>query len=297
MDIANPAYLKVRHKQLWIEERKGDTHSLPIEDLGVLILEDPAIVITQAALVACQEANIAVVICDRGHLPFSLILPMTQGHSLHAKILRQQVQLKLTNKKRLWQRIVRQKIKEQALTLTLCQKDAEKLYALIPRVRSGDSQNHEAQAAKIYWPLLFGSSFKRDVDGEGINALLNYGYAIIRALIARAIVAGGFHPALGLHHHNQYNGYALADDLMEPFRPWIDFLVFRSISDEQLEGSSIELTSNIKKHLLSLLSENVVWLKQTMPLLVASHYFVAQLKRAYQHKEIKLYFPELETRK
>ncbi len=287
VDISEPSYLHLAHKQLIIEQKGAVVGQIPIEDLGVLILQNPAIVATQAALLACQQNNVAVVLCDERHLPYSVLLPLTEANSLHSKIIRQQIAVNLPTRKRLWQQIVRQKIAVQAIVLKRLNKNALSLERLAEQVKSGDSDNLEAQAAQKYWRLLFGDQFRRDSEAAGINSLLNYGYAIMRALVARAIVASGLHPALGVNHSNQYDGLCLADDLMEPFRPWIDYQVYRLAE----ETPDLTVDKRSKVALLNLLSEPVLFGNQTLPLMVACHYLLADFKRAYSDSSAKLEYP------
>ncbi len=293
IDISEPAYLHLKHQQLLID-KKGDTIAqIPIEDLGVVILQDPAIVITQAVIVACQKNNVVLVFCDERHLPYSVLLPISEGNSLHNKVLQLQMGLKLPTKKRLWQQIVKHKITEQANTLRNLDKTYKPLERLAEHVKAGDPENLEAQAAQKYWKLLFGNTFRRDVELDGVNSLLNYGYAIMRAMVARAIVGSGLHPAIGLHHRNQYNGLCLADDLMEPFRPWVDFKVYQMAQS----NPQLQVNKESKIPLLNLLSESVLWDKQNMPLMVACHYMMANLKRAYEDSTIMLDYPKIASQR
>lgn len=293
VDIGDRAYLHIRNKQLLIEKDGRIVDTIPVEDLGILILHHPAITISQAAVITCQKENVVLVFCDERHIPYSVLLPLVEGHSLHQKVLRQQLDLRITAQKRLWQQIVKYKIHEQSLTLRLLGYDSSNLDLLEKKVRPGDSENHEAQAAQQYWPLLFGNHFRRDYKMEGINSLLNYGYAVIRAMVARALVGTGLHPAIGLHHHNQYNGLCLADDLMEPFRPWIDYLVHTMV--EHQDEPRVDRHS--KQILLQLLNDKVFWRDKAMPFMVASHHLATNLKRAYADKGEKLDFPFLESRR
>ena len=292
IDISEQAYIHMKHKQLLIERDQKVIAEIPIEDLGAVILQHRAIVLTQAVIIACQENNVILVFCDKQHLPYSVILPISDANSLHTKILNEQTQVKKATRKRIWKQVVQQKIREQALTLKLLNKNSKPIDRLVKQVKTGDKENHEAQAAQKYWKLLMGNDFRRDPKSGEINALLNYGYAIVRAIIARAIVGSGLHPALGLHHHNQYNGLCLADDLMEPFRPWVDYSVYQLIKAEE----PLEVNPDTKKILLGLLSENVIWKDQTLPFMVASHYFTAALKRAYQNTKERMVFPHLLSR-
>lgn len=289
IDISEPAYLHLKHQQLLIDKKGETIAQIPIEDLGIVILQDPAIVITQAVVVACQKNNVVLVFCDERHLPYSVLLPVSEGNNLHNKILQQQLCLKLPIKKRLWQQVVKRKITEQANTLKNLDKTYKPLERLAENVKAGDPENLEAQAAQKYWKLLFGNEFKRDTELDGINSLLNYGYSIMRAMVARAIVGSGLHPTIGLHHRNQYNGLCLADDLMEPFRPWVDFKVYQMAQS----NPQLQVNKESKIPLLNLLSETVTWEQQNMPLMVACHYMLANLKRAYEDSAIMLDYPKI----
>ncbi|MDH4320405.1 MAG: type II CRISPR-associated endonuclease Cas1 [Desulfobulbaceae bacterium] len=290
VDISDRAYVRLNAQQLLIEKAKEIVGRIPVEDLGVLILDNPAIVMTQAAIVACQKNNVVVVFCDEKHLPYSLTLPISDAHSLHHKVLRQQIEISVTTQKRLWQQIVRHKIRRQAQTLLAAGGNSRVLENLAGRVKSGDRENHESQAAQLYWRLLMGDNFRRQRDAEGVNALLNYGYSVIRAAVARAIVGGGLHPALGIHHHNQYNGFCLADDLMEPFRPWVDLVVYRLRED----GRPLEINKQSKQLLLGMLGGSVIWKGSAMPLMVAMHYLIADFKLACLEKGMSLEYPTLQ---
>ena len=280
VEIANPAYIKARHKQLIIEQNGAVAAQLPAEDLGALILAHPAIALSQAVLALCQENKAVVVFCDARHLPSSVLLPLHGGHSLQQKVLQQQIAASEPVKKRLWQQIVRHKIKQQARTLELSGAPNESLLLLANRVSSGDKHNVEAQAAQKYWRLLFGADFRRDPGGGGINSCLNYGYALLRALVARSICASGLHPALGIHHHNQYNPLCLADDLMEPLRPWVDYRVWQLWQELEQDEEPLELEPPVKQKLLSLLAISVSLAGKSLPLMVACGYFIAQCKAA-----------------
>jgi len=217
IDISDAAYIHLKHQQLLIDKQGETVGQVPVEDLGVLILQHSAIVLTQQVIIACQKNKVVIVFCDNKHLPYSVILPIGESHTLHNKILKQQIAITEPTRKRLWQQIVQHKIKQQAKTLVRLDKSAVRLDRLATQVKTGDSGNCEALAAQAYWKLLFGQGFKRDVDLDGINSLLNYGYSIVRAMVARSICGAGLHPALGLFHKNQYNSLCLADDIMEPF--------------------------------------------------------------------------------
>jgi len=281
VDISEQAYLHVKHQQLLIDKQGETVGQVPIEDLGVLILQHPAIVISQQVIIHCQKNKVVIIFCDEKHLPYSLILPIAESHTLHNKILKQQLAVTEPTRKRLWQQIVQQKIIAQAKTLAELGKDTKRLDRLSRYVKTGDAGNSEAIAAQIYWRLLFGNDFRRNVDMEGVNSLLNYGYSIIRACVARSICGAGLHPTVGLFHKNQYNALCLADDIIEPFRPWVDLLVYRLSQQDQLE-----VNQQTKQQLLGLLSETVMYEDKKMPLMIAMHYLMANLKRCY-NKELK----------
>lgn len=288
IDISEQAFLHVKHKQLCVDKLGETICQIAIEDLGILIIQHPATVITQAVIVECQNNNVAILFCDERHLPISILLPLWYGNNLHTKVLREQISASEPTKKRLWQQVVRQKIQEQAITLAQAGKTAKPLYRLRDKVKSGDPQNCEAQAARQYWPLLMGDNFRRDTGGDGVNSLLNYGYAIVRAMVARALVGTGLHPALGLHHNNQYNGLCLADDIMEPFRPWVDWLVYNWIEN----GGDTVISRETKQVLLGIIAGTVILQDREMPLIVAVHLVAARLKQALSDRQLSIIYPE-----
>ena len=288
IDVSEQAYLHMKQKQLHLDKKGELVASIPIEDIGVLILQHPAIVITQAAIIACQQNKVVIVFCDAQHLPYSILLPISDGHTLHTKVLRQQTKISRSTRKRLWKQIVQEKIHQQAVVLGQAGVADQVLTRMVKKVKSGDSENHEAQAAQHYWRKLMGSNFRRNRNANGVNALLNYGYSIMRAMVARALVGSGLHPALGIHHRNQYNGLCLADDLMEPLRPQVDKAVFEYSQITQ----SPEICRTSKRRLLGLLNATVSWNNRTMPLMVASHYLAANLKSAITGETKLLIFPK-----
>jgi CRISP-associated protein Cas1 len=220
VDIAEvPARLRIERRQLVIETDRP--HRIPLEDLAVVVVSHPQVRYTQAVLSELASAGGTFVACDRTHMPVGLLLPLA-GNSLQTERFRKQLDLSRPRQKRLWQQIVRGKIARQAELLSERTGSDAGLGALVSQVRSGDPANVEARAARRYWTALFGSDFRRDRNAADHNALLNYGYAVLRAATARAIAAAGLHPSIGLHHHNRYNAWCLADDLMEPYRPLVD---------------------------------------------------------------------------
>ena len=288
IDVSEASYLHLKNRQLLIDQQGEMVGSVPVEDLGILILQHPAITITQGVLIACQKNNVAVVFCDERHLPYSTMLPISEGNQLHNKVLQQQISLGRSASKRLWKEIVQEKIRQQALVLKYLGNSDMRLMRLIKQVRSGDPDNCEATAAQHYWRSLMGPSFVRNGDAPDGNQLLNYGYSIIRAMMARALVGTGLHPAIGVFHHNQYDGLALADDLMEPFRPWIDLLVVQILQ----QNSEAVIDQETKKRLLAILEKNILWNNKKTPLLVASHLLASQLKHCYSDRSVALEFPQ-----
>ena len=288
IDISEQSYLHIENSQLLVDQQGKTVARISIEDMGILILQHPAIVITQAVISRCQQNNVAILFCDERHLPISVTLPLWEGHSLHTKVLRNQLAVTEPTRKRLWQQVVRCKIVEQATTLERVGISAKGLYRLRDKVRAGDPDNCEAQAARQYWPLLMGKEFRRNPDGEGANRLLNYGYAVVRAMVARALVGTGLHPAIGLHHKNQYNGLCLADDIMEPFRPWVDWRIWQLFDS----GAEVEINRHTKQNLLVLLADNVMFDGKKMPLMVAVHLLVAKLKQAFNDRTQSLVYPQ-----
>lgn len=225
--FGNPTYIKVRNEQLVIElPESGELKSIPIEDIGILILDHSQITVTQSVLAKLVANNTAVITCNESHHPTGMLFNL-DGHSLQSQKFQSQVQATLPLKKQLWQQTVIKKIENQAALLQLHRIDYKLLLTYAKDVKSGDSENHEAKAAAYYWKRVFPDypGFRRERYGAPPNNLLNYGYAILRAVVARSLTASGLLPTLGIHHRNQYNAYCLADDVMEPYRPFVDKVV------------------------------------------------------------------------
>lgn len=284
--ISNPARLSHKNQQMVVEREGYVPETVPVEDMGVLILDNPAISHTQGILTLCLENNVAVIICNKKHLPVAILSPF-ESNSLHSKTISIQAKIAEPLRKRLWQAIVKAKINEQAKVLLKTTSENNPLLAYAARVKSGDPQNIEAQAARIYWQRLFGSKFRRDKDGNGINILLNYGYAVMRAAVARAIVGTGLHPSLGIHHHNQYNSFCLADDMLEPLRPAVDLKVHTLYKDAKEE---MTLTHEIKQSLLETLNRECIINGIRLPVLVALHHYAASMRKVIcgEDKQIKI---------
>jgi CRISPR-associated protein Cas1 len=221
-----------RDPESGLRARDGQTHTIPFADIAVLITSHPQITFTQGVLAGLAAAGGMFIVSDEKHLPAAMLLPLST-HSTQAERFMRQAAISLPTRKRAWQQIVQAKLRAQGRLLDEVTGKDWGLHLLAARVRSGDPDNLEAQAARIYWRALFGADspaspeqvFRRDRDGGDVNPHLNYGYAILRALVARALCGAGLHPSLGIHHHNRYDTFCLADDLMEPFRPLVDRVV------------------------------------------------------------------------
>lgn len=255
IEIANaPAKVSLRHGCIIVSREGGIEASTPVREVGVLILAHPQAIATTPALHALMTEGATVIICDAACLPAGLMLPL-HANTLQTQRMLAQVAAKAPLRKRLWQQVVKAKILSQAGTLGGLHSDDGGLPALADRVRSGDPMNVEATAAQRYWPLLFRDiEFRRRFEAEDQNRLLNYGYAILRAAMGRAICAAGLHPSLGLHHKSRENPWCLCDDLMEPYRPLVDFEVARLASEH---GRICPLDGAAKQRLMQVLATRV----------------------------------------
>lgn len=252
LDLSDsPAYLHISNHLLIVERDGFDKVSIPLPDLAAVVVSHPQVRYSQAVLSELAAAGVAFVTCDRAHLPVGMLIPLA-GHSTQVERFHRQAAAPLPLKKRLWQQIIKAKIHAQSRALLQLHGQDHGLAAMAPKVRSGDPQNLEAQASRKYWPALFAdSAFRRDREAEDQNRLLNYGYGVLRAIIARALCAAGLHPSLGLHHHNRYNALCLVDDLMEPFRPVVDVSVARFV---QIHGSQSPMNTQAKYFMLAALT-------------------------------------------
>jgi CRISPR-associated protein Cas1 len=292
--FGNPAYLKTANEQLVIElSDSGETKSTPIEDIGVLILDNRQITITQASLAKLLANNTAVITCDDTHHPTGMLLSL-DGNSLQSQKFQAQVDATVPLKKQLWQQTVIAKIENQAALLKFWRVENKLLLNYAANVKSGDSENHEAQAAVYYWKNIFPDtlSFRRERYGPPPNNLLNYGYAILRALVARSLVASGLMPTLGIHHRNQYNAYCLADDIMEPYRPYVDSIICQIIRNN---GKYLEMSPSMKKMLLTIPSIDVTIDDKKSPLMNAVQRTTASLAKCFEGTGRKLLYPKMET--
>jgi CRISPR-associated protein Cas1 len=294
--FGNPAYLRTSNEQLLISLPKAngsdEERRIPIEDVGIVILDHQQITITQALMAKLLENNTALITCDSTHHPIGMMLNL-DGHTLQSQKFRAQAEASLPLKKQLWQQTITAKITNQAFVLKTYNREYKYLMNLTEKVKSGDSENHEAQAAVYYWSRLFDESleFKRARDGAPPNNLLNYGYAILRAMVARALVGSGLMPTLGIFHRNQYNAYCLADDIMEPYRPFVDRIVLDiTVSDNE----HYFLTPEIKKILLSIPSITVEIDNKKSPLMNAVNKTTSSLAGCFEGKQRKILYPVLQ---
>ncbi|MCY4055771.1 MAG: type II CRISPR-associated endonuclease Cas1 [Cyanobacteria bacterium MAG CAR4_bin_6] len=271
--------LSVAHRQLVIQRPDLPKATLPIEDLGVVIVDDVRATYTQAVFLELLNAGATVLVTGRDHLPIGMMLPL-DAHHVQAERHRAQVQASEPVRKQAWQAIVRAKINQQAAVLARFNEGHNRLTAMARKVRSGDPDNLEAQAAQRYWRLLFGPEFHRDREAEGVNALLNYGYAVLRAAVARAIVATGLIPSLGVHHRHRNNPFCLADDLLEPYRPYVDWRVRLLVDSNGAAAVPRVCERETRAALLSLLNETICVGRRREPLLLALHTSAASLCRA-----------------
>lgn len=300
--FGNPMYLSLRNAQLVLRKPDADKleesfkqdaeRTIPMEDIGVVVLDNRRITITTGAMEALLGNNCAIITCDSTNLPVGLMLPLS-GNTTQSERFRNQIDASLPLKKQLWQQTIRQKILNQATVLNKNTGAIVKnMQVWANEVKSGDPDNLEARAATYYWRYLFPTlpNFVRGREGDPPNNLLNYGYAILRACVARGLVGSGLLPTLGIHHHNRYNAYCLADDIMEPYRPFVDDLVI-NIMQEYPDYS--ELTRSIKAALLTIPSLDVMLDGKRSPLMIAVGQTTASLAKCFNGELRKIAYPEL----
>ena len=280
--------LSVAHRQLVIERPEEEKRTMPCEDIGVLVVDHPQTSYTHSVFTTLMEEGSAIVLCGSNHLPAGLLLPF-DAHTTQTERHRSQAGCGEGVKNRAWQLIVTAKLRQQAAVLSHYTDGDAGLIEIARRVRSGDPDNLEAMGAQRYWPRLFGTDFRRFRDGPPPNNLLNYGYAIVRAAVARAIAAAGLIPTLGVHHRNRGNPFCLADDLMEPFRPYVDWRVKDFV---RLGEVPKDLDRPAKAAVLSLFNETIVVGGRRSPLLLAIHASAASLCRMLTENGKELVLPE-----
>lgn len=289
--FGNPSYLSTRNEQLVINfpEEEKEEITMPIEDLGFVVLENQQITLTNALLMKLVQNKTAVITCDQQHLPCSLLQPLV-GHTEQTVRYRHQLDASIPLKKQLWQQTVMAKIENQAKHLKYRNKYSLKLERWSKEVKSGDTQNHEAVAAAHYFQNLFDlDGFSRNQKGVAPNNLLNYGYAILRAITARAIVGSGMLPSVGIFHHNKYNPFSLADDIMEPYRPYVDALVYDLVET----GTPIEeLNTPLKTKLLKIPALDVMIDGKASPLMNAMSRTTNSLYECFFGSTRRILYPE-----
>ncbi|MCX6151995.1 MAG: type II CRISPR-associated endonuclease Cas1 [Ignavibacteriales bacterium] len=313
--FGNPAYLSRKDEQLVIklpEEKKVESeenndndeqeknekykerlvqNTVPIEDIGIVILDNQQTTLTQGLIAGLLENNAALITCDNTHHPTGMLLTLS-GNNLQSEKFQEQIESSIPLRKQLWQQTITAKIINQASLLKRKKVPVNNMLLWAKKVRSGDPDNYEGRAAAYYWGNLFPKEleFKRDRYGMPPNNLLNYGYAILRAIIARSLVASGLLPTLGIHHHNKYNSYCLADDIMEPFRPFVDEIVCALVENGE---DFYELTPSIKKQLLEIATKEIIINGEKSPLMVGAQRTTSSLSKCYAGELRKIYYPEL----
>lgn len=311
--FGNPAYLSLRQGQLLVRLPEADAAialakdhlderftaayqkeavaSIPIEDIGLVVFDHPQVVFSQALLATLLDGNVAVLTCNAQHLPNGMFFPLA-ANTIQTERFKHQIEASQPLKKNLWQQTVAAKITNQAGLLAQHQIPADNMRHWARSVKSGDADNHEARASAYYWGQLFTPhipAFRRHREGDAPNQLLNYGYAILRAVIARALAGSGLLPTLGIFHRNKYNAYCLADDIMEPYRPWVD----RMVKNLVMNGEDYQTLSKMHKQLLlSIPTLDVLLDGERSPLMVAAQRTTASLARCFAGEQRKILYPE-----
>ncbi len=288
--FSTPVRLSLKDNQLvfYLKEAPDEKRTIPIEDIGYIVLENQMISITMPLMNALTENNVAVIICNGAGMPNALLQPL-DGNTIQGELYRLQTEATLPHKKNLWKQCVEAKIKNQARLLEKLGFDNEAFKPLYMNIKSGDSDNREGVAAKLYWEKLFGKDFMREREGDGPNNLLNYGYTILRAAVARALTGSGLLPAFGIFHRNRYNAFPLADDIMEAYRPFVDERVY-----SLYKSGKTELTKEVKAELVGVLYTDCKFDKVRRPLGIGLTMTAASLAKCFAGKEKKISFPMLE---
>lgn len=285
--FSNPMMLSLKNQQLMIayKDMPEEKQTIPIEDIGVVLLEHQQTTITLPLINALVDNEVQVVVCNSKGLPNAMIQALN-SNNLQGETLRNQIACGEVLKKQLWKQLIEAKIRNQANLLDRVGKNGDVLKPYYANVRSGDADNREGIAARIYFQYLFGNDFVRNRELPGINTLLNYGYSILRASTCRAIVSSGLFPAIGIHHHNRSNAFPLADDLMEPFRPFVDSVVYNLTMQNK-----IELSKEVKGELISVLYADAIYNKVKRPLSVGLSMTTASLVKCLSKEQIKISLP------
>ena len=284
--FSTPVYLSLKNCQIVISWKDSDDKiTRPIEDIGCVVLENQMISITLPLLNELVKNNVAVILCDNKMMPTSMLQSL-DANTTQAESLKFQLAVTEPMKKQAWKQIIESKIANQSAVLGLAGKNKDILKPYYDNVKSGDSDNREGLAAKIYWNSLLGNSFKREREGFSPNSLLNYGYSILRAAVARALLGSGLLPNLGIFHKSRYNAFPLADDVMEPYRPFVDEIVYRLY-----ENGFTELNKESKSEIMRVLNCDVNIGKVKRPLQIALTMTTASLVKYYTGEIKKLSLP------
>lgn len=287
--FSNPYYLSLENCQLKIQEKKGIMEkTAPIEDIAYIVLDHPQITLSMRLIEYLVANNVAVIFCDSTHMPTSMLLNL-DGHTLQSELFQAQIKASEPLKKSLWKRTVEAKINNQAAHLEKRGIQANDLRIFARSVKSGDVENREGMAARFYWNRLMGNTFIRDRYGAPPNNLLNFGYIILRSAVARALAGSGLLATLGIHHHNKYNAFCLADDIMEPYRPYVDQIALNVYGDFPNET---EINKDMKASLLSLMNCDVQIGNKKRPLMVALSSTTASLARCFTGENRKIVYPD-----
>lgn len=285
--FTSPVTLSLKNKQLVIVGKgTGETTTRPIEDIGFVVIENQMVSMTVPLLNALSDNNVAVIFCDNKQMPKAMLMSL-DGNSTLQESYRYQFTVSTPLKKRLWKQLIERKIKNQAAVLDKVGKDGTVLKMFYMNVKSGDTDNREGAAARLYWNHLLGHGFRREREGNPPNNLLNYGYTVLRAAVARALIGSGLYPAFGIFHRNRYNSFPLADDIMEPYRPFVDEIVYQLY----YHNGICELNSHTKGNLLKVLFADVNIGKVTRPLEIALSITTASLLKVYKAETNALSLP------
>lgn len=289
LSFSRPCILSLKNCQMVIKmkDELDFVRTVPVEDIGFILLENQQISITLPLMNALADNNVAVVICTDTMMPKAMLLNL-DCNSVQGERYRDQINASEPLKKNLWKQTVEAKIRNQAALLDKLDKDGSQLKPYWQNVKSGDSDNREGVAAKIYWDALFGGDFMRYRTGESPNEMLNYGYTVLRAAVARSLMGSGLFPAFGIYHRNRYNSFPLADDIMEPYRPYVDEIVF----DLHANGES-ELNKDVKAEILKLLYVDTVFDKVTRPLDLGLSVTTSSLAKCFSGEQKKIIYPLL----
>lgn len=288
--ITTPSSLTLKNRQLVFAalDSKEDVRTVPVEDLGVVIVENQQVSLSVPLINALSDNNVAVIYCDGRSMPNSVLLSLN-ANTTQSEMLKYQVSVNDSLKKRLWKQVVERKIRNQAALLAKLEKDGDVLRPFYSNVKSGDIDNKEGAAARYYWQALFGAGFVRGREGDAPNNMLNYGYGILRSAVCRALLGSGINPAFGIFHKNKYNAFPLADDIMEPYRPFVDEVVYGVFVNGETE-----LTKEVKSYLVEMLCVDTRFEDCRRPLEVGLSITTASLGRCYKGEEKSIAYPMLE---